>query len=351
MALSQIRPLEVRLLIHTRFYPSAGGIETVASLVAHAWARSNVSVSIVTDVLPPGVNETAFPFAVHYRPSGPKFLRLVWTHDVFVHFNISLRALWPLLLVRRPLVAVHHGCYVINRAGQRDWREQLKLQIARRAATNIAASHTIARAVGIDCDVIPNPYDPSLFYDGGEKLRSRELIFVGRLVSDKGVGMFLDSLQILKQHFLRPSVTIVGDGPERIALEAAVRRLDLGEQVTFTGAKTQREVADLLRRHKILVVPSLWEEPFGVVALEGIASGCLVVGSQGGGLPEAIGPCGLTFQNGDVQGLAEKLELGLRDRSLADKLQSQAAQHLERHHPDGVAARYLTVIQKAMRRA
>lgn len=348
MALSQICPLRVRLLIHTRFYPSVGGIETAASLVAHALAASNVSVTIVTDVRPPSVNKVVFPFVVHYRPSAPKLLRLLWRHDLFIHFNIRLRALWPLLLVRRPFVAVHQGCYVISRAGQRDWRERLKLQIARRSATNIAASHAIARTIGIDCEVIPNPYDPCLFYDGGEEFRDRELIFVGRLVTEKGVRMFLDALHILKQQFLRPSVTIVGDGPERGSLGVAVRRLDLEKQVTFTGVKTQREVADLLRRHKILVVPSLWSEPFGVVALEGIASGCIVVGSDGGGLPEAIGPCGLTFPIGDEQALAEQLAVLLADRARFDQYRAQAETHLAHHRPEAVARRYRDVVARAV---
>jgi glycogen(starch) synthase len=117
--------------------------------------------------------------------------------------------------------------------------------------------------------------------------------------------------------------------------------------VRFTGAKSQREVAERLRCHKILVIPSLWNEPFGVVALEGIACGCVIVGSNGGGLPEAIGPCGLTFPNGDAGALAQKIEQLLFDDKLAAELRAHADEHLAKHHPKRVANQYLQIIRDA----
>src|SRR2546429_9790427 len=115
--------------------------------------------------------------------------------------------------------------------------------------------------------------------------------------------------------------------------------LDLEDQVAFAGAPPSDEVANLLHQHRIMVVPSLWEESFGVVALEGIASGCAVVGSEGGGLPEAIGLCGLTFPNGDANALAEKLAQLLTNDRLVRNLLSGAGAHLSRHHPTLVANR------------
>jgi glycosyltransferase involved in cell wall biosynthesis len=119
----------------------------------------------------------------------------------------------------------------------------------------------------------------------------------------------------------------------------------LREQVSFAGSRRGSELADLLRRHKIMVVPSRYAEPFGVVALEGIACGCLVIGSNGGGLPEAIGPCGQTFPNGDVQALAAALERRL-DQPNEHKLQANAASHLTQFRADTVAQRYLTLFRQ-----
>ena len=338
----------MRILIHTRFAPSVGGIESVAALLAHEWTKAGEAVTILTDVAAPSESGLRLPFPIVHQPDVGTWIDLLRRHDVFVHFNISLRAFWPLLLVRRPFVAVHHGFYILDRSGRRDWREKLKLSLARRATKNIAVSHAIAAKIGTQSVVIPNPYDSSMFYVAGEIVASRPLIFVGRLVSDKGVDTLLQALSILRDRNFRPELTVVGDGPERSALEKLAADLRVAAQVMFTGSKTQSEVADLLRRHQVLVVPSLWEEPFGLVALEGIASGCVVIGSKAGGLPEAIGPCGVTFPNGDSAALADRIAELLTNQRRITELSRQADEHLRRHDPAPVAARYLEVMNEAV---
>jgi glycosyltransferase involved in cell wall biosynthesis len=124
--------------------------------------------------------------------------------------------------------------------------------------------------------------------------------------------------------------------------------LGLNDQVRFLGARSQSEVGALLRRHRIVVVPSLWAEPFGMVALEGLASGCVIIGSDQGGLPEAIGACGLTFPNGDVNALSEKLEMALADREIESRLLGGVEPHLAKHRPAFVAGRYLEVMRSAL---
>jgi len=99
-----------------------------------------------------------------------------------------------------------------------------------------------------------------------------------------------------------------------------------------------------LNEARILVVPSLWNEPFGIVALEGIACGLAVVGSAGGGLPEAIGPCGLTFPNGDAAALAARLAELLRRPGRIGELLAAAPAHLARHNPTAAARAYLAVM-------
>jgi glycogen(starch) synthase len=108
--------------------------------------------------------------------------------------------------------------------------------------------------------------------------------------------------------------------------------------------KRDRELSELIAEHKIMVVPSLEPEPFGIVALEGLACGCLVVASAHGGLPEAVGPHGVLFEPGNVVALADAI-LGA-DR--APWLLNGAAQHLSKHHADYVASKYLKVMEAAI---
>ena len=106
------------------------------------------------------------------------------------------------------------------------------------------------------------------------------------------------------------------------------------------------ELAALLNRHQVLVVPSRWAEPFGIVALEGLACGCFVIGSEGGGLKEAIGPGGITFVNGDASALAGALQKALVNRLPVDR--PAVAAHLARHRPSAVAAGYLQELEAAV---
>jgi glycosyltransferase involved in cell wall biosynthesis len=336
----------LNILLHTRFYPNTGGIETVAWLLVHEWHRLKESVTVVSDVACTPADRREFPFPVHYRPNPVQWLRLLRQADVFVHMNISLRALWPLLIVRRPFVAVNHAYYYTDSSGHRGWRDRLKLRLTARAV-NIAVSQSVADRMPAPCVVIPNPAELSLFQADAHTGRSKDLVFLGRLVSDKGCDLLIQALGRLAGRGLRPGLTIIGGGPERSRLEQLAASLKLQGQVAFAGAPPSDEVAALLRQHNVLVVPSTYEESFGVVALEGAACGCVVLGSDGGGLPEAIGPAGLTFRRGDVADLVEKLGHVLRHPESWRLYREAAPAHLELHRPCRVAKRYLEVFLRA----
>jgi glycosyltransferase involved in cell wall biosynthesis len=141
---------------------------------------------------------------------------------------------------------------------------------------------------------------------------------------------------------------IVGSGPEERSLRELAERGGIHDQVTFAGAKRGKELYEILNRHKILVVPSRYDEPFGVVALEGIACGCAVVGSSGGGLPEAIGPCGITFPNGNADALASALEQLLAAPDERQRLAANRSQHLAQFHPATIAESYLNLFRSLL---
>lgn len=322
------------------FFPSTGGIETVTNLLGREFARRAHQVRVVTQT--PGGGD--FPFVVVRRPGTLELLGHVRWADVFLQNNISLRTLWPLLFVRRPLF-VTHQTWITNADGSTAWQHGLK-RFALGSATSFAISEAIAGRLPVPSIRVGNPYDDEVFKEAPGAERDRELIFVGRLVSDKGVSILLDALGMVDR---RPLLTIVGEGPERPGLERKATELGLQDQVEFVGAQRGDRLAELLRRHEILVVPSLWQEPFGIVALEGIACGCVVVGSAGGGLAEAIGPCGLTFPNGDAAALARTITQVLADPDERARLRQAAPAHLARFTPSHVAGLYLEAMEKTRR--
>ena len=114
------------------------------------------------------------------------------------------------------------------------------------------------------------------------------------------------------------------------------------------GSKIGEELVRILNEHQIIVIPSLWYEPFGIVALEGIACGCVAIGSEGGGLKDAIGPCGVTFPNGDVKALTQTLVDVLTNPDKLSSYRAKIESHLARHKKAEVAKSYLQVIEAAV---
>lgn len=149
------------------------------------------------------------------------------------------------------------------------------------------------------------------------------------------------ALALSSQRGVIRSATIVGEGPERQGLE----KLAAGLSITFVGARTGRALAELLGAHPYLVLPSARNETFGLVALEAIAAGCVVIGSDLGGIPEAIGLCGAIFPAGDAGALAELL---MRPPVISD-FARLAEQHLAPYHPGRVAQEYLQLFEQALR--
>jgi glycogen synthase len=335
----------MRILAHSRIYPSVGGIETVVHLLACEWSNIGEDVIVATDVEHATDHRQTLTYQVRYRPGPLKWISLMRWCDVYVQFNVSIKAIWPLMLVNRPLVISHHSYY--SRDGKIDWRGRLKIEISSRSS-NVFVSSAVAKEVNAGGVIIPNPYDEMSFQPTHAIVRDIELAFVGRLVSGKGVDCLLRALASLKMKGITPKLSIIGDGPERARLSELCSELDLIDRVQFLGAKSQSEVGALLQRHRILVIPSLSAESFGVVALEGLACGCVVIGSDQGGLPEAIDSCGLTFPKGDVAALAEKIEMTLVDHAVASRLLQGVERHLAKHRPAFVARRYLDILRQAL---
>ena len=102
-----------------------------------------------------------------------------------------------------------------------------------------------------------------------------------------------------------------------------------------------------MNRHRVMVVPSIWEEPFGIVALEGLACGCEVVIARSGGLPEATGPFGVTFKRGDPVDLANVINFVLTHKIQADKVAVRA--HLRNFTVESTTTELLKVLTQQCR--
>ena len=343
----------MRILLATHaFFPEVGGLETVARVLADEFTAAGHGVTVATRSAAGNsgitLDQEEFPYPVLRHPPARELLAAVRGCDVYFQHNISLQTLWPLLLAPRPWV-VSFQTWLTRVDGSVGWQDRLKKLVTRRAGRAVAISQAVADSLPVPSALIGNPYDDQLFRRLPDPpARKGDLVFLGRLVTDKGVPLLLDALATLRREGLKPSLTVVGGGPEAADLYRRTNDLGLNGQVTFAGMQTGEPLARTLNAHRIMVIPSLWPEPFGVVALEGIACGCVAVGSNGGGLADAIGPCGLTYPNGDAKALADCLRRVLTDASLVESLRAPADEHLARFRPAAVAREYLKVFEEAM---
>lgn len=141
-------------------------------------------------------------------------------------------------------------------------------------------------------------------------------LFLGRLVPAKGVSWLLRAFAAVPPP---ARLEVAGDGDLAARLAAEASALGLGARVHFHGWVDGARARVLLRRCRALVVPSVWHEPSGTVAVEAAAAGRAVIASGVGGLPECVrqGETGLVVPPGDVGALADAMARLAGDPSVA----------------------------------
>jgi glycosyltransferase involved in cell wall biosynthesis len=342
--------MKILFLTH-KFYPEIGGIEVNSEILAGSFHDAGHEVTLVTWTEDTG-NKT-FPYPVVRKPTFMELLKLhLWAKVVFEN-NPCIRLSWPGIFFKRPLVTALRT-WIARSNGESSWKDKLKILWLKRAKLIITVSKSVRDRHWPSATVIGNPYRYQLFRKLPHIHRTRSFVYLGRLVSDKGVALAIKAFYSLSnsKEFkgVSPGITltIIGEGPQRHYLEELTKGLGLSDQVVFTGALKGESLVEQLNLHEYLIVPSVWEEPFGNVALEGMACGCLPIVSDGGGLPDAIGNAGLTFKSGDEESLVKTIKKILKDPVLEAQLRKNAVLHLKNHQPEKVSQEYLKVIERSI---
>lgn len=289
----------MRILISSYyFYPSIGGIETVCAILAEGLAARGHVVTVATMTPAAPGTDDEFPFRVVREPSLMKQHRLARDADVIWQNGISLRFA-GMLATSRPRIFAHHG----------PLRFAALKRLVCMTGRNVFVSDSFRAALRMPGPVIPNSYDQDTFRIHAGVIRDRDVAYLGRLVPEKGTDILIDALKLLANKNLHLSATVIGVGPEQASLKSRAADAGISDHVDFPGVLRGERLSRELNRHRVLVVPSRWEEPFGLVALEAMACGCVVVVADSGALPDVIGPCGITVPMDDPAALANALAL------------------------------------------
>jgi glycosyltransferase involved in cell wall biosynthesis len=143
--------------------------------------------------------------------------------------------------------------------------------------------------------------------------------FAGRLLWEKGADLLLDAFAQVVTTFPGAKLMIAGDGPERASLASQIKRLRLESNARLLGHLSRLDLEREFANAWVQVVPSRWEEPFGLVAAEALMRGTAVIASNSGGLPEFVrhNETGILVAPQDPQALAEALLTVLGNREAA----------------------------------
>lgn len=213
------------------------------------------------------------------------------------------------------------------------------------------AKEYAADAFNISSTIVPNAVSIAEFTSSKKPVPNR-IVFLGRLVPRKGCKELLEAIRILKQSKSNFEVVIAGDGEQRQHLEHYVNKHDLEQCVSFVGFVSEKEKKDLLASATVAVFPALGGESFGIVLLEAMAAGSMVVlagdnpgyRSVMGSIPEAM------VNPKNSHELSAHIERMLNDQVLREKI-STAQQKLVKAYDintvgQQITSMYARVIEK-----
>ena len=251
---------------------------------------------------------------------------------------------------RCPLVMTVHATEYGRHQGWVDRHPQSHIHGVERWMTNRAERvitcssymrEHVADIYGLDEEriaVIPNGIDPKELVpiDDLETLRARYaapheklVLLVGRLVYEKGFQLALEALPGLVERVGDVRFIVAGSGTAEEDLKRQAAELGLDGHGTFLGWIGDDVLHSLYRISDLTVVPSIYE-PFGLVALEAMASGSPCLVADTGGLREVVPheDVGLRFRSRDPESLGQMAERLLTDAALRDRLVAEASEHV-----------------------
>jgi glycosyltransferase involved in cell wall biosynthesis len=339
--------MKILFLSHA-FAPAIGGIEASSELMADAFFRKGHEVRLMTKTTGESL---AFPYQVIRDPSTLEMIKQHAWADAVYENNPCLRLGWPKLLFGKPSVVVLQT-WISRVDGTISWLDKLKICWLAQANRVITISQAVRQRCWPTALIIGNSYDDQLF--GSRQVeRHPNFVFLGRLVSDKGAEMAIQAFSKLAfdvslSELEQSSLTIIGDGPDRSHLEQLVAALPEPSRVRLVGPLKGEALVVELNRHTFQFIPSVWEEPFGIVALEGIACGLIPIASDGGGLPDAVGQAGVIFKRGQINSLVDITTALLQSPAQQAKCRAAAPKHLALFSTEFITQEFLNALEDAV---
>ncbi len=347
----------MKVLIYSHYFlPSFGGVEKTTFLLARYLQENGHEATVVTRI--PAVGEDGWSFRVIRNPGIKQLVAEIKRADV-VHLQGFVLLLFLLAkVVGRPIAWAHHG-YDLTCPKQIGWKDGqdtsfrfsqcveclrrdhstpetfglILLLLLKRlfrpfADAHIAPSRYLLEREGLRGTVIPNAVDTQLYAPGKEERVQRQVLFVGRLIEEKGVAVLLEAIDLLTQRGRDYNLEIVGDGYKRNEIHRLVKQMGLEGRVSFASSISEMELVRRVCRASVVCAPTLNAEPFGIVGLEVMSCGTPLIASDTGGFPEFAEGVALLTPPGDVFALVEALEQATSENNSLSKRTEMGRQRM-----------------------
>lgn len=220
-------------------------------------------------------------------------------------------------------------------------------------AVSDAAAEYVCSLTDKKVALIPNGVDLSVYKAPARRSdnkKNKTIFYIGRLEQRKGVKHLLHAFKILSE--VNPSVSLVigGDGPDRAKLEALAADLQL-QNVSFLGYVSDKEKVHYLRTSDMYCSPALYGESFGIVLLEAMATGTVIVAGDNPGyasVMSGLGAISLVNPKHHAE-FARRLNLLLQESDLRRLWRDWAANEIPQYNYATIVAQYEEVYKKALK--
>ncbi len=181
--------------------------------------------------------------------------------------------------------------------------------------------------------------------------KRNEVLFVGRLVYEKGVDLYIKVVKSIAPHFPDWNFGLIGSfrlGDDQIHNSYVYKTIEnfknIGPQAKFYGFKDNNFVQNKMKSTSIIIIPSLWQEPFGLVAAEAMSNGIAIIASKVGGIPEIIKDNGILIENINFKNLQRNLINLIDDNKMRENYQIKAWKNF--NHSSNLSSKKLDNFRK-----
>ena len=325
----------MKLLFYCHYFaPSIGGVETIVLSLARGLAElrnpqgfAEFDLTLVTATPAEDFDDRTLPFRVLRQPTARHLFREIRSSDIVHAAGPALSPLVLGLLTNRPVVIEHHGFQAICPTGQlliepsnipcpghfmagrhfeclrcrsdNNWRASGRLWfltfvrrfLCARVAANIMPTEWLSGLISLPkamsvphgIETITLPIWPA------NQSNPPAIIFQGRLVTTKGLPILLEAASILRSGHREFEVLVIGDGPERSALQDLAEKLQVSSCVRFLGRIAAADLDSVIAKASMVVVPSIGGEVFGLVLAENMLRGLPIIAADLGCFVEVLG--------------------------------------------------------------